>query len=142
MSEHGETLYNEKIWEELKKQYPNGKIEDKPYSWFIEGYGSVSKQKITDICETKFGAKKQRDKENGRGLIFNKDTLNKLIANYSIIDEIKIIKEEEPDHKKTGDKDDNVTPLERIRTQIMIIIQQKILIKPNNLPLITREKPK
>ena len=97
---------NEKIWEELKKQYPNGKIEDKPYSWFIEGYGSVSKQKISDIFETKFGAKKQRDKENGRGLTFNKDTLNKLLANYSIIDEIKIIKEEEPDHKKTGDKDD------------------------------------
>jgi hypothetical protein len=106
VSEHGETLYNEKIWQELKEQYPDGKMEDKPYSWFIEGYGSVTKQKINDIFETKFGAKKQRDKENGRGLTFNKDTLNKLSANYSIIDEIKIIKEEEPGHQKNGDKDD------------------------------------
>ena len=40
VSKHGETLYNEKIWEELKKKYPKGEMEDKRYSWFIEGYGS------------------------------------------------------------------------------------------------------
>ena len=114
MSKHGETLYNEKIWEELKKQYPNGKIEDKPYSWFIEGYGSVSKQKISDICETKFGAKQHKDKENGRGLIFNKETLNKLTANYSIIDKIKIIKEDHDPNKKGDNRDDRDTFTEYI----------------------------
>jgi hypothetical protein len=95
VSKYGETLYNDQIWNELKTKYPNGEVQDKPYSWYIEGYGSISKNSITKICETKFGAKLHRDTVNGRGLIFNQKTLNKLIANYSLIDGIKIIKEEE-----------------------------------------------
>jgi len=78
VAEHGTILYNEQIWEELKQKYPRGKIEDKPYSWYIEDNGIVSKTKITNTCETKFGAKEHRDKEKGRGLIFNQDILNKL----------------------------------------------------------------
>ena len=31
----------------LKQKYPSGKIEDKPYSWYIEDNGIVSKTKIT-----------------------------------------------------------------------------------------------
>ena len=72
----------------------------KPYSWYIEGYGSVSKNSITKICETKFGAKPYRDSEKGRGLIFNQKILNKLIVNYSIIEGIKIIKEEREREKR------------------------------------------
>lgn len=106
VAEHGTILYNEQIWEELKQKYPGGKIEDKPYSWYIEGNGIVSKTKITNTCETKFGAKEHRDKENGRGLIFNQDILNKLSANYSIIEGIKIIQEKEEASKETGDKYD------------------------------------
>ena len=34
-------------------------------------YGLISKTKINNICETKFRAKVHRDKEKGRGLIFN-----------------------------------------------------------------------
>jgi hypothetical protein len=93
VSENSETLYNDQIWNELKKEYPNGEIEDKKYSWYLEGYGSISKQKITDICETKFGAKQCRDRDKGRGLVFNQNTLNKLSVNYSIIDGIKIIRD-------------------------------------------------
>ncbi len=66
----------------------------------LEGYGSISKNSITKICETKFGAKPYRDSEKGRGLIFNQKTLNKLIVNYSIIDGIKIIKEEKKMEKR------------------------------------------
>ena len=111
VAEHGTILYNEQIWEKVKEKYPNGKIQDKPYSLYIEGNGIVSKTKITNTCETKFGAKEHRDKEKGRGLIFNQDILNKLSANYSIIEEIKIIhetkdQEKEDSSKKTGDKYD------------------------------------
>ncbi len=104
VSKYGETLYNDQIWKELKKKYRDGEIPDKLYSWYLEGYGSISKNSITKICETKFGAKPYRDSEKGRGLIFNQKTLNKLIVNYSIIDEIKIIKEEK---KKDEEKDCN-----------------------------------
>ena len=86
VSEHGETLYNDQIWNELKKEYPNGEIKEKLYSWYMEGYGSISKNSITKTCETKFGAKPYRDREKGRGLIFNQKTLNKLVTNYSIIE--------------------------------------------------------
>ena len=95
VSKHGETLYNDQIWIELKTKYPNGEIQDKPYSWYIEGYGSVSKNSITKTCETKFGAKLHRDPGSGRGLIFNQKTLNKLVENYSIIEGIKIIEKKE-----------------------------------------------
>jgi hypothetical protein len=118
VSKHGDTLYNEKIWEELKIQYPAGKIEDKPYSWFVEGQGSVSKQKITDICETKFGAKQHKDRINGRGLIFSKETLNKLTANYSIIEKIEIIKEDHDPNKIGYDRDDRDTFTEYINPNI------------------------
>ena len=93
VSEHDETLYNTPIWDELKKKYPNGKIEYKPYSWYLEGYGTISKNGITQICENKFGAKQCRDPKEGRGLIFNQDKLNKAVVNYSIIEGIQIIKE-------------------------------------------------
>ncbi len=100
VSKYGETLYNDQIWQELKIKYPDGEIQEKPYSWYIEGYGSVSKNSITKTCETKFGAKPYRDSEKGRGLIFNQKILNKLIVNYSIIEGIKIIKEEREEKKR------------------------------------------
>ena len=93
VSEHGETLYNDQIWNELKKEYPNGEIKEKLYSWYMEEYGSISKNSITKTCETKFGAKPYRDREKGRGLIFNQKTLNKLVTNYSIIEGIQIIRD-------------------------------------------------
>src|SRR5215203_5428299 len=80
------------------------RYKKKPYSWYLEGYGSVSKNSITKICETKFGAKLYRDPEKGRGLIFNQKTLNKLVVNYSIIDEIKIIKEDEEEGEEDKEK--------------------------------------
>jgi hypothetical protein len=110
VAKHGTILYNEQIWQELKQKYPSGKIEERPYSWYIEENGIVSKTKITNTCETKFGAKEHKDKEKGRGLIFNQAILNKLSANYSIIEGIKIIpedkdkdREKEELSKKTGD---------------------------------------
>ena len=96
LSKHGATLYNDQIWQDLKEKYPSGEIKEKPYSWFIEGYGSISKTNITKICETKFGAKPHKDRENGRGLIFKPEILNRLAENYSLIDGgIKIIKDDE-----------------------------------------------
>ena len=111
VSEHGETLYNDYIWNELKIKYPNGEIKDKPYSWYLEGYSIVSKNSVTKTCETKFGAKLHRDPKEGRGLIFNQKTLNKLVANYSIIEGIKIIKDEKEDKSPndTYDTYDNST---------------------------------
>lgn len=57
VSGYGSTLYNNTIWSEIKRKYPAGEIENKPHSWYIEEYGIISKTKITNISETKFGAK-------------------------------------------------------------------------------------
>ena len=35
VSKYGETLYNDQMWKELKIKYPDGEIQDKPYSWYI-----------------------------------------------------------------------------------------------------------
>jgi hypothetical protein len=105
VSKYGEILYNNQIWDELKKKYPNGELPDNPYSWYLEGYGRISKSGITQICEIKFGAKQHRDSVNGRGLIFNQNKLNKTAVNYSIIEGIKIIKEEKKSYD-TNDRND------------------------------------
>lgn len=99
-------LYNDQIWDEIKNRYPKGEIQGKSHSWFIEGYGSISKTKITNICETKFGAKQHRDKENGRGLIFSQEKLNKLSVNYSAIEGIKILESHHGHEGDTYDGDD------------------------------------
>jgi hypothetical protein len=103
VAKYGEILYNDQIWNELKTKYPNGEVQDRPYSWYIEGYGSVSKNSITKISESKFGAKLHRDPVNGRGLIFNQKILSKLVVNYSIINGIEIVREE---NEKMTEKDE------------------------------------
>ena len=97
-------LYNDEIWEKVKKEFKGNEIEDKPYSYYSEDYGLISKTKITNICETKFSGKQHKDPLNGRGLIFNQDTLNKLSANYSIINGIKIIKEIKEEEEESNPK--------------------------------------
>ena len=74
---------------------------------FVEGYGIISKTKITNTCETRFLTETaQRDPDKGRGLIFNQETLNKLAARtIHIIDGIKIIKEDEEEGEE--EKKDN-----------------------------------
>ena len=99
VSKNGPTLYNNEIWEKVKEEFQGNVIEDKPYSYYSEDYGLISKTKITNISETKFKAKPHKDPVLGRGLIFNPDTLNKLATNYSIIEGIKIIdKKKEVSH--------------------------------------------
>ena len=111
VSKHGPTLYNDQIWQELKGQYPSGEIREKPYSWFVEGYGSISKTNITKICETKFGAKPHKDREKGRGLIFKQEILNRLAENYSSIDGgIKIIKDKDDEESNPTKKKCDTLP--------------------------------
>ena len=93
VSEHGNILYNEQIWKKVKEKFIGNEIDDKPYSYFSEDYGLISKKMVTNICETKLGGKQYRNKENGRGLIFYPNSLNKLSNNYSLIEGIKIIKD-------------------------------------------------
>jgi hypothetical protein len=96
VKEKGTTrLFNKEIWDKIVEVYPEGEIEDKKWSWYIDGCGTISKNKLTETCEDKFGAVKHRDEAIGRGLIFNLDTLNKVSENYSIIEGIQIIKQQE-----------------------------------------------
>jgi hypothetical protein len=110
VTKQGSNLYNDQIWEEIKKKFPGTEIADKPYSYFSQEYGTISKSKVKSICESKFAAREHKDEKRGRGLIFNQGTLNKLTANYSIIEGIKIIKEDPPKSKHdTPDTPDTYT---------------------------------
>ena len=129
VAKHGTILYNNQIWEEIKKKFPGTEIADKPYSYFSQEYGTISKSKIRSIFISKFDAKEHKDERRGRGLIFNQGTLNKLTANYSIIEGIKIIKEDPtkskhdtPDTPDTYTKDikpesENNSPQDNSKTQ-------------------------
>ena len=109
VGKHGNILYNEQIWQKVKEKFTGNEMEDKPYSYFAEDYGLLSKKMITNICEAKLGGKQYRNAEKGRGLIFNSETLKKLSVNYSIIEGIKIITTED-DHD-TYDTYDTFTEL-------------------------------
>jgi hypothetical protein len=110
VAKHSTILYNDQIWEEIKKRFRGTEIADKPYSYYCQEYGTISKSKIRSICESKFDAKEHKDEKRGRGLIFNQGTLNKLTANYSIIEGIKIIKEDPTKRKHdTPDTPDTYT---------------------------------
>lgn len=93
-------LMNKEIWKAIQERYPEGEIKDKEdgktnsYCWNIEGLGTISKKRLTEICSTKFGAIKYRDRALGRALKFDINTLNKIAGNYSIIEGIQIIKYE------------------------------------------------
>lgn len=101
-SKENSILYNEEIWQKVKTKYPGNEIEGKSYSYFSEEFATtISKTKIRNICENKFGAKEHRDPIKGRGLIFNQDKLNKLSANYSIINGIKIVNPQEKGEETT-----------------------------------------
>ena len=106
VSDNGNTLYNEQIWQKVKEKFNGNEIDGKPYSYFSEDYGPISKTKITNICETKLGGKQHKHKEHGRGLIFNPDTLKKLSNNYSLIEGIKIIKDDEEQCSNRKDEGD------------------------------------
>ena len=105
----GTILYNNEIWQKVKQEFQGSEVEDKPYSYYGEDYGLISKTKITNICETKFKAKPHKDPDNGRGLIFNPDTLNKLATNYSIIEGIRIIDKKKEVSHDTYDTYDTYT---------------------------------
>ena len=144
VSEHGESLYNDQIWDELKTKYPNGEIKEKPYSWYMEGYGRISKNGITKTCETKFGAKLHKDPVKGRGLKFNQDKLNKAAINYSIIEGIKIIKEQSHDTYDTSDtstehvdKDSNDSVTKNVDNMADMTHKQEQVI-PRNDNMITK----
>lgn len=90
VSRIGSSIPNEKLWEEILKQISGKPIPNKPQSYDSEEFGTISKTKISSICEDKFGAKKGHDGQQ-RILKFNKEILTKLSVNYSTFDKIEIL---------------------------------------------------
>ncbi len=60
-----------------------------------EEFGTLSQKGVNDILIDKFGAKIRIGHEGKRGLIFNKETLNRLAPNYAKSEKIQIIKNAE-----------------------------------------------
>ena len=82
-------ISNEKLWN-MVCSLPGNDIPNKPQSYQTDEFGRISKTMVTRISEDKFGAQKVHDGEK-RALIFNKATLQKLEANYSLVKEIEIL---------------------------------------------------
>lgn len=86
------TLPNQVIWQAVKNNIEGHEDPHKPLSYDTEEFYTISQKKITDILESKFGAKKTHTgTERKRGLKFNQDILNKLEPNYAKSEEIRII---------------------------------------------------
>ena len=67
---------------------PGDSVANEPHSYQTEDF-IISRTKVTQICENKFGAGKGHDGQK-RSLVFNKTKIQKLKTNYSPIEEIKI----------------------------------------------------
>ena len=82
-------ISNELLWG-IICSLPGSSIPYKPQSYQTDEFGSVSKTRVTRICEDKFGATNRHDGER-RSLVFNKAILQKLKGNYSSVKEIEIL---------------------------------------------------
>jgi hypothetical protein len=69
---------------------PGSVIPNKPQCYQTEEFGIISKNRITRICEDKFGAKRIHDGKQ-RALMFDKNILTRFEDNYSPIKRIEII---------------------------------------------------
>jgi hypothetical protein len=81
-------ISNYDIWK-IVCYLPGNDVKYKPHCYQTDDFGIVSKTMVTKICEDKFGAIKSHSGE-GRSLVFNKNTLQKLKNNYSQTNEIKV----------------------------------------------------
>jgi hypothetical protein len=87
---NGPSLTNEVIWNKVKEELECEEIPDKRFSCYCEEFGLLSKTRIALICKEKFHAKKDR-KSKERGLIFDKETLERVSDNYSVIEKLEIL---------------------------------------------------
>ena len=89
VKEENTVVSNEVLWNTVCS-LPGTEIPNRPLSYNTEDFGIVSRARVTRTCEDKFGAVKGHDGQK-RSLVFNKTNIQKLKANYSPVEKIKII---------------------------------------------------
>ena len=94
IGEYGIELENGIIWQAVMNNIEGNYDPSKPLSYETEEYYTISQKKITEILVDKFRADKGHDSETGkkRAFKFNETILKSIEANYSKIEEIKILK--------------------------------------------------
>ncbi len=90
LTKNGNTRISNDILWTMITYLPGKDIPNKSLSYYTDEFGEISKNRITRICEEKFGAKKIHD-GNQRLLEFNRKDLERFKDNYSPIDKIEII---------------------------------------------------
>jgi hypothetical protein len=92
---NGYKVPNEDLWT-VMCTLPGSAIPNKPQCYQTEEFGILSKNRITRICEDKFGAKRIHDGKQ-RALMFDRNILTRFEENYSPIHRIEIIKKQGSD---------------------------------------------
>lgn len=87
-SSNGYKVPNEELWA-IMCTLPGSPIPNKPQCYQTEEFGILSKNRITRICEDKFGAKRIHDGKQ-RALMFDRNILTRFEDNYSPIKRIEI----------------------------------------------------
>jgi hypothetical protein len=96
---NGYKVSNEEIWTSLCT-LPGNDIPNKPHCYQTDEFGLVSKNRISRICEDKFGAKRTHNGKQ-RTLLFDKNALSRFQDNYSPIKRIEIIQSHGPNTNNT-----------------------------------------
>jgi hypothetical protein len=81
-------ISNEDLWN-IVCSLPGDYDSHKPHSYQSEEFGTISKTRVTNICEDKFGAQKKHDGEK-RSLVFDINVIQRLQNNYSVPKKIEI----------------------------------------------------
>ena len=89
VKEENTIVSNEVLWNTICS-LPGTEIANRPLSYNTEDFGIISRTRVTNTCEDKFGDVKGNDGQK-RFLVFNNTKIQKLKTKYSPIEEIKII---------------------------------------------------
>jgi hypothetical protein len=101
VASYGTTLTSALIWDTFKADIDGSDISAQSYE--TSEYGVISQKKIVEILEDRFGAYKKRSGRE-RTLIFDKDKLSRLAANYSLSTSIEILKSNKEDEENGQDE--------------------------------------
>ena len=82
-------ISNDELWNMILS-LPGVQDIRKPHSYQSEEFGMISKTRITNICEDKFGDQRKHDGEK-RSLVFDIKVIQRVQNNYSLIKNIEIL---------------------------------------------------
>ncbi len=102
---------------------PGDQDSHKPYSYQSEEFGMISKTRVTNICEDKFGSQRNHDGEK-RSLVFDIKVIQRLQNNYSPIKKIEILYKSDTNTSNTFNTFWNMVERNRSYDNVLVNIEK------------------